>query len=119
MSSQFLVEGEITFERTGTSFSGATAYIRLEDTSRADAASSIVAEQVIHNVSHQTNGDDRLKISLRGQIPDEKASYSVRVHIDVDGDGKVSQGDYINMQSYPVLTFGRPSQVAICVQQVK
>lgn len=37
---------------------------------------------------------------------DPKHSYSVRAHVDVDGDGKVSKGDYVTTQSYPVLTHG-------------
>jgi uncharacterized lipoprotein YbaY len=119
MAIQFLVEGEITFEKLGASFSGATAYIRIEDTSQVDTASSIIAEQAIHNISHQTGGDDKLTISLRGQIPSEKARYIVSVHIDVDGDRQVSQGDYINMESYPVLTSGYSNQISMCVRQVK
>lgn len=119
MSSQFLLEGEIEFEETGASFSGAIAYIRLEDASQADSASSIIAEQVIQNISHRTGSKDKLQISLRGQIPNERASYIISVHIDVDGDRQISRGDYINMESYPVLTFGHPNQVSVRVRQVK
>ena len=39
--------------------------------------------------------------------------------VDVDGDGKVSVGDYISMQSYPVLTFGYPREVTIEVKKVE
>lgn len=119
MSRQFLLEGEITFEEAGASLEGATAYIRLEDASQADAASRIIAEQVVQDISHETGSKDKLRISLHGQIPNEKASYIVSVHIDVDGDGQISQGDYINMESYPVLTFGHSNQVSVCVRQVK
>jgi hypothetical protein len=119
MSSQFLLEGEITWENMEASFSGATAYIRLEETSRADFASRIIAEQIIQNVSLHTGGKNKLKISLHGEIPDKKATYIVSVHIDTDGDGQVSPGDYITVESYPVLTFGHPNQVAICVRQIK
>jgi len=119
MSNQLLVEGEVVFDEMGSSFTNATAYIRLEDTSRADAASGIVAEQVIQNVSHQTGAPDKLQISLYGQPPDEKAAYTVSVHIDVDRDKHISQGDYINMQSYPVLTFGHSNYICIVVRQVK
>jgi hypothetical protein len=41
------------------------------------------------------------------------------VLVDLDGDGKISKGDYISMQSYPVLTFGSPSEVTIEVKQVE
>lgn len=119
MSSQFLLKGEITFAKTGTSFSGATAYIRLEDVSQADAASKTVAEQIVENISHQQGGEEKVQVSLQSQTLDERASYIVSVHIDVDGDGEISKGDYINMESYPVLTFGYSNQVSVCVQQVK
>jgi hypothetical protein len=119
MASQFFVEGNITFDKSGASFSGATAYIRLEDTSQVDTASGIIAEKVIHNVSHEKGGNDKLPISLQGQISNERANYIISVHIDVDGDGQISYGDYINMESYPILTFGHPNKVSVCVQQVK
>jgi hypothetical protein len=119
MSRQFLLEGEVTFEKTGVSFSDVTAYIRLEEVNQADLASNIIAEQVIQNISHYSGSNHKLRISLQGQIPNEKASYIISVHIDVDGDGQISQGDYINMESYPVLTLGHPDQVAVCVRQIK
>jgi hypothetical protein len=31
----------------------------------------------------------------------------------------VSRGDYISMESYPVLTFGYPKQVSVRVREVK
>jgi uncharacterized lipoprotein YbaY len=119
MSSQFLLEGEITFAKTGTSFSGATAYIKLEDVSQADTGSIIVAQQVIGDISHQQGQEEKIQVSLQGQILNERASYIVSVHVDVDGDGQISKGDYINMESYPVLTFGFPNQISVYVQQVK
>lgn len=119
MSSQFLLEGEITFAKTGASFSGATAYIRLEDVSQADSASRIVAEQVTGDISHQQGEEEKVRVSLQSQSFNERASYIISVHVDVDGDGQVSKGDYINMESFPVLTFGHPNQICVCVQQVK
>ena len=119
MSSQFLLKGEITFAKTGTSFSGATAYIRLEDVSQADAASKTIAEQIVENISHQQGGEEKIQVSLQSQTLDERASYVVSVHIDVDGDRQVSTGDYINMESYPILTVEHSSQISVCVQQVK
>ncbi|NJM46636.1 MAG: hypothetical protein HC860_11060 [Alkalinema sp. RU_4_3] len=119
MSMQCLVEGEIAFENTGASFVGATAYIRLEAANQTDAASSIIAEQVIPDVSHEAGDSQTLIIRLSGQIPNEKTSCIVTVHIDVDGDRQVSQGDYINMESYPVITYGHPQQISISVRQVR
>jgi len=100
-------------------FTEATAYIRLENVSRADAASPVVAEQIIHNVTHETGKPTRLQFCLSVPTPDEKVSYAVRAHVDLDGDGQVSRGDYISMESYPVLTYGYPHQVAVRVREVK
>ena len=47
------------------------------------------------------------------------ASDNIRVHIDVDRDGRVSRGDYITMESYPVLTWGHPDRVTVRVREVK
>jgi hypothetical protein len=55
---------------------------------------------------------------LQGRVPDMRARYQVRVHVDVDKDGKVSRGDYITTESYPVLTFGHPSRVRVRVRPV-
>ena len=60
-----------------------------------------------------------VQLALEGTIPDERARYAVRVHVDIDGDGQVSRGDYLNMESYPVLTYGHPSRVTVRVQEVR
>jgi hypothetical protein len=51
------------------------------------------------------------------ESPDARTRYAVRV--DVDGDGHVSRGDYVSMESYPVLTFDSPSRVTIRVRPVE
>jgi uncharacterized lipoprotein YbaY len=118
MSSEFSVQGDITFVETGRSFSTATAYVRLEDITEADLASKIVAEQVIRSLSHQQGGTEKILFNLQSQIFNGKADYIVSVHIDVDNDGQISEGDYINMESYPVLVVGHSSQVSVCVKQI-
>jgi uncharacterized lipoprotein YbaY len=114
-----LVSGEILFGEGSEAFSGGTVYVRLEDVSRADAPSRIVAEQVIRHVGYQPGQTGTLAFELRGQVPDEHARYIVSVHVDVDGDGQVSRGDYITMESYPVLTQGYPRQVIVRLRKVK
>jgi hypothetical protein len=42
----------------------------------------------------------------------------VAAHLDLDGDGKVSPGDQINTQSYPVLTMGNTDRVQIALWQI-
>lgn len=114
-----LVKVKIMFEEAAPSFSGATMYARLENITSADIASRVTAEYVKPGVAFNPEISSDLAFVIAGNPPDPRASYGVRVHIDVDGDGKVSQGDFISMQSYPVITFGHPSEVSILVRQVK
>jgi uncharacterized lipoprotein YbaY len=114
-----IVKGEILFEEDMDSFSKATVRVYLEDVSLLDAPSKVVAEQVIPNISHEKGTEERLEFALYGEIPDERASYSIHVHVDLQGDEEIQRGDYITMQSYPVLTFGYPDTVLVRVRQVK
>jgi hypothetical protein len=114
-----LVKGEITFEEIAPPFTGATMYVRLENITAADIASDAVAEYVERDVAFDPKTSSGLLFAIAGNLPDPRASYAVRVHIDIDRDGAVSQGDFISMQSYPVITFGHPREVSILVRQVK
>ena len=116
MSKELLVTGEVVFEKGARPFKAAAVYIRLEDNSRADAGSVVVAEQVVRDFSYKKGAG--LEFKLYGEPPGEHADCNVRVHVDVDGDGEVSTGDYITMESYPVLTYGRPKHVSVTVREV-
>jgi len=113
-----LISGRILLGRDLKPFTNATVYVRLENISRADAPSNTAAEQVLKEVSHQAGKEEEVNFSLYGSPPDERSSYSVRVHVDVDGDGEVSVGDYISPESYPVLTYERPNHVDVRVEEV-
>jgi len=115
---KFCVRGRILFEKDAGSFTGATVYVRLENVSRAGAAAERVAEQVLRGVSHREGEEQALPFELRVESVNERADYSVRVHVDVDDDRAISLGDYITTQSYPVLTFGRPDHVDVIVEKV-
>jgi uncharacterized lipoprotein YbaY len=93
----------------------AKAYVRLLNTSLADAASAAVAEQVIDHIST----GEKAAFILEPNSIDERDSYTVSVLVDLDGDGKVSKGDYISMQSYPVLTYGYPNELTVEVKKVE
>ncbi len=119
MKTAQLVKGKVTFEEKAPPFTGATMYVRLENVTLADAAAEVVADYVERNVAFDPKIDKDLSFAIAGKAPDPQASYAVRVHIDIDGDGEVSLGDFISTQSYPVLTFGYPREVSILVRQVK
>ena len=114
-----LVKGKITFEEAAASFTGATMYVRLEKIIAADIASEAVADYVDRDVAFDPKTSSDLSFAIAGNLPDPQASYAVRVHIDIDGNGAVTKGDFISMQSYPVITFGYPREVSILVRQIK
>jgi hypothetical protein len=114
-----LVKGKITFEEAAPPFNGATMYVRLESIAAVDIASEVVADYVERDVAFDPKTYGDLSFAIAGNPTDPRVSYAVRVHIDIDGDGEVSHGDFISMQSYPVITFGHPREVSILVRQVK
>jgi Type III secretion system lipoprotein chaperone (YscW) len=119
MNTEPLVKGKITFEEVTPPFTGATIFVRLERITAADIASEAVADYVKRDVAFDPKTTSDLSFAIAGDPPDPRVSYAVRVHIDIDGDGAVSKGDFISMQSYPVITFGHPREVSILVRQVK
>jgi hypothetical protein len=114
-----LVKGKITFEEAARPFTGATVYVHLEKIPALDIASEIIAGYVERDVAFDPKTSSDLSFAIACNPPDPRASYGVRVHIDIDGDGAVSKGDFISTQNYPVLTFGHPREVSILARQVK
>lgn len=112
-----LLTGDVVFEGV-RAFRDARVRVTLEDVSRTDAASTVVSEVVVDGVSHDPDAGETLAFSLPGALPDDRASYTVRVHVDVDRDGLVSRGDYLTMESFPVLTHGYPNRVTVRVREV-
>jgi uncharacterized lipoprotein YbaY len=113
-----LINGEIVFVERPDLPPDATAYVRLLDTSAADAPSSKVAEQVLTDIAKKANRGEAIPFAINVEIENERASYTISVHVDLAGDGEISPGDFINMQSYPVLTFGFPNRVSVQVQRI-
>ncbi|MEO5650029.1 MAG: YbaY family lipoprotein [Ginsengibacter sp.] len=118
MSTDSVINGKITFEEKASSFIGATLHVYLEDVSMADAASVIVGRYVEKKVNFNGETSGFLSFKINYKDLDSGNRYEIRVHIDVNGDGGVSKGDYINVQSYPVITQGYPTDISIRLQQV-
>ncbi len=97
---------------------GGTLYCRIEDITEADAIAGVLAEQTL-DVSNVPYGES---LHLEIEVPEEniqaKASYSVRLHLDKSGNGRVSSGDYVTTQSYPVLTHGAPRRISANLKRV-
>jgi uncharacterized lipoprotein YbaY len=113
-----LVKGEILLGEAQRSFTGATVHVQLEDVSYADAPSRVVAEQVIPDVSHESGTEHTLKFALYGDVPDEKGRYIVTARVDLQGQERVIRGEYLSVESYPVLTHGNPNQISVRLREV-
>ena len=99
-------------------------FVRLMDVSLIDTASTVILQQDLKGPYHQ-RCDTReggkwiaIPFKLIGKIPNKKAEYAISVHVDRDGDGVASEGDYINMESIPVLTHGHPSYASVKVKRI-
>lgn len=112
-----LARGTILFEDSVGPFSGASVYVRLEDVTRVDAPAIVIAEQVLQGV--RVGSDVReLGFAIHGDEPEPHAHYVVRVHVDVDNDGKVGVGDYVSTASHPVTLNTFPKAITIPVHLV-
>ena len=92
--------------------------VQVEDVSRADAPSLVVGEQRQPGVALHSGAVLSFTVNIPAGLVDPSHSYSVRVHLDVSGSGKVEVGDLITTQSYPVLTRGYGNEAKVAVKRV-
>jgi hypothetical protein len=104
VSEENTIQGMIIFDEPVESFSNATVYLEVEDVSLQDVASTVISEESIVGVS--MNASDIQPVPYLIQYPDleERRTYSLSVHVDVDGDGRLSNGDYYSTWNNPVPT---------------
>lgn len=114
MQSARTVTGEVVFPGSDEPGS-AVVYVRVEETSMADAPSRVVGESVLALVELPRRA---LTFAVSVATWDDRADYSVRVHVDRDQDGRVSTGDLISTMSHPVLTHGHGDKVTVPVTAV-
>jgi uncharacterized lipoprotein YbaY len=95
------LRGEVEFPEVASPVRGATLHVRLLDVSRADASARIVAGTVLENVSVTAAGH-RIVFALEVGDLDTRSTYSLEAHLDVDGSGEVTSGDYRTMEHFDV-----------------
>ena len=104
------VQGLLAFA-PGAAAPAATAKVRVVDVTFADAPSIEVAAV---SVALSGSGPHAFTIPVNVR---PGVRYAVQAHVDVDGDGETSKGDFITMESFPVFN-GYPSTVEITVKRV-
>ncbi|WP_214044814.1 protease inhibitor I42 family protein [Methanomethylovorans sp.] len=110
---QNMLTGNISFEGQNISFSNATAYIIIEDVNSADNSPRVVAEQTIQGIyiNQRTNGIIHYAVPTDELEQDKE--YLLSVHIDVDGNGNISQSDYVTIQRYPLISNSKVLDVIV------
>jgi putative lipoprotein len=112
-----IVTGEVVMPSVALP-EAANLIVQVEEVSRADAPSLVVAEQRQNRVQLRPGAALPFVIEVPIEMLDERNSYSVRAHVDVSGSGEVEVGDLISTRSYPVLTRGHGDRASVGVQVV-
>ena len=114
-----VVSGEIVFDEPPELPDDAVIRVTLRDTGLADAPSRVVAQQVLEGDAPEWNRRGRVRFAVPFEAPDERASYTLSVHVDTGHTGRFHKGDYINMQSYPVSAADPPDDMSVVVKRIK
>jgi hypothetical protein len=69
--------------------------VEVRDTTLMDVASEVVAEQRIQNVTLVPNG--RIRFDLEVPEVDPSQILTLRAHVDIAGEGRVSSGDLLTV----------------------
>jgi hypothetical protein len=96
-------------------FERASVELTLEDTTYADAPAVPVALLVLRDVSHAGTPGAGLPFVLHRPPASPGRRQTLRVLVDLDGDGRPGAGDYRNAESVPV----PPGPVTDLVVRVK
>jgi putative lipoprotein len=111
------VRGEVNLPEVDLPPAAAAMVITVQDVSRADAPSIVVAEQRIDQVELAAGRAIPFAVEVPPEL-DERATYVVQAHIDISGSGEVEIGDLVSTQSHPVLTRGAKDVVVVPVRRV-
>lgn len=113
-----VVHGEILLPAEGVPDRAASVVVQVEDVSRADAPSQVIAERRLDGVLLRAGEVLPFEIEVPASLIDERRSYSVAAHLGVSLSDHVEVGDLITTQSHPVLTQGHSDQARIAVRRV-
>jgi hypothetical protein len=89
-----LIEGDITFKGVQNRIGGATIYVSLEDISIQDEAAKTLVEQVIQDVSVDPSALPTYRYLIEHRELEPKDTFRVRVHLDSDNSGDITEGDF-------------------------
>lgn len=81
-----------------------TLHVQVVDVSRADAPSIIIAQWTGERI--EMSAQHPVRCAMEVQLPPSQATYAVQAHLDLDGSGDTSVGDYRTMEHIPLTQAG-------------
>ena len=113
------VRGTIRFPSAADLPPGAKVRVSVIDVSTEDGQASVVAEKVLDGADAKATRGEPVPFDLDAELdPDPAASYAVSVHVDTSGDGRLKEGDFINMQRYPVSSGDDRAEIDVDVKKI-
>ena len=89
------MNGRLVFGADSEPFTGADVYITVEDTTHLDTLASVVAQSKLVGV---TSGGPGSSVAFAVDVPRLPGRrLSLRAVVDLDRNGKLSAGDYVNV----------------------
>jgi putative lipoprotein len=113
-----IIRGEVILPEADLPAEALAVVVQVEDVSRADAPSTIIAEHRIGRVHLEGLSTIPFTVEVLTELVDERGTYTLRAHIDVNGSGNIDVGDFISTQSHPVLTRAAGAVVRVPVMKV-
>jgi hypothetical protein len=112
-----LITGRLLFDRPRLLPAECRIRVEVIDARWADAAHRVIAVAQIDRASLPEEVEV-VPFHLSATLPASGPPCLVTAHVDVDGDGRVSRGDLITMESYPIEPSGDTFDRAVRVRAV-
>ncbi len=112
------LEVAIHFDNLETNLPDANVHIYIEDISEAGAPSKTLSENHLYHVSVESDpAIFHASVDFPPSAPD--ADLSLRVHVDVNGDGDLTPGDYLTTSIHSLKRLAaKPAQQDVLVSRI-
>jgi len=107
------VSGEIVLPQDAPRRKAGLVLVQVQDASVQDAPAEVLAETRLENVALEPEGRVAFRLSVPEAAPGRR--LLVRVHVDLDGTGRVSSGDLLTTAAHSVPARGPVEALAVAV----
>jgi hypothetical protein len=97
----------------------ATAYVRVEEVTYVDRPAKRLGEATLSDIADVDIERGFVRFEVTVADPQDRATCTVRAHLDLDGDGLVSRGDWVSTEHTPVLGADDPREIMIKLRRVE